>query len=188
MSPVVIPQGYTQDFINGKISQDTHKELIGKAHMEISKCNNVILCKGMGHCAMGSIIHMSNALVDSWLGADMVLVVNSGLDSAFDELELNCVLCQHYNVPIAGVIINKVHPEKYNQTKHYIRKALKKHLGVPLLGCIPDQPFLGCPALADLKQLFGGKLVSGHEHHLCHYKVRDLNLVVTSLSVFLENL
>ena len=31
--------------------------------------------------------------------------------------ELNRVLCEKYNVPIAGVVINKVMPNKYDQTK-----------------------------------------------------------------------
>jgi cobyrinic acid a,c-diamide synthase len=47
------------------------------------------------------------------------------------------VLCQHYGVRIAGVIINKVIPEKYEQTKHYISKAMMQTWGIPLLGCIP---------------------------------------------------
>lgn len=114
------------------------------------------------------------------------LILEQG--SAFDELELNRVLCQHYNVRIAGVIINKVMPAKYEQTKHYLTKALKQSWGVPLLGCIPDRPFLGCPALADLEKLFDTKLVSGEEHRYRHYSVKDINVVTTSLTRFLENL
>jgi dethiobiotin synthetase len=188
MSPVLIPRGYTRDYVDGKISQDSHEALIRQAYEEISKSSSVVLCEGTGHCAVGSIINASNARVASWLGAEMVLIANGGLGSTFDELELNRVLCEKYNVPIAGVIINKVHPEKYNQTQHYIGTALEKYWGVPLLGCIPDLPFLGCPALADLERLFGGQLISGHDHRLRHYTVKDLNLVATSLSVFLENL
>jgi len=48
---------------------------------------------------------------------------------------------------------------------------------------------LGCPALADLERLFeGSSLVSGREHRLRHYHVHDVNLVATSLNVFLKNL
>jgi cobyrinic acid a,c-diamide synthase len=61
----------------------------------------------------------------------------------FDELELNRVLCQHYGVRIAGVVINKVIPDKLEQTRHYMGKAMRQAWGVPLLGCIPDRPFLG---------------------------------------------
>lgn len=49
---------------------------------------------------------------------------SGGLGSAFDELELNRILCQHYNVRVAGVIINKVIPEKLEQTAHYMRKGI----------------------------------------------------------------
>jgi BioD-like phosphotransacetylase family protein len=118
----------------------------------------------------------------------LFLRANGGLGKAFDELELNRILCQHYNVRIAGVIINKVIPEKYDQTKHYMAKAMMQTWGIPLLGCVPDRPFLGCPALADLESLFGTELVSGKEHRFRHYNTSDINVVTTSLSRFLENL
>lgn len=81
------------------------------------------------------------------VGADMVLVCNGGLGSAFDELELNRVLCLHHNVRLAGVILNKVRLDKYEQTKDYMSRALMQQWGVPLLGCIPDRPFLGAYCL-----------------------------------------
>lgn len=102
--------------------------------------------------------------------------------------ELNRVLCQHYDVPIAGVVINKVLPDKYEQTKHYMAKALNDQWGVPLLGCVPDRPFLGCPALADLERLFKSELVCGFDHRYRHYNVKDMNLITTSLTRFLENI
>lgn len=61
-------------------------------------------------------------------------------------------------------------------------KALKKAWGIPLLGCIPDRPYLGCPALADMERLFKAELISGHEHRFRHYNVRDMNVVTTSLT------
>jgi BioD-like phosphotransacetylase family protein len=82
-----------------------------------------------------------------------------------------------------------VKTEKYEQTKHYLTKVLKDRWNVPLLGCVPDRPFLGCPALSDLEKLFpGSRLVSGKQHRLRHYRVQDLNLVATSLEVFLQAL
>ena len=110
------------------------------------------------------------------------------MGKAFDELELNRVLCQHYGVRIAGVVINKVIPEKYEQTQKYMRKAMMQTWGIPLLGCIPDRPFLGCPALADLENLFGVKLICGSGHRFRHYTTEDINVVTTNLSRFLENL
>ena len=98
------------------------------------------------------------------------------------------MLCQHHNVHIAGVIINKVIPEKYDQTRDYMERALQQHWGIPLLGCIPDRPYLGCPALADLERLFKTKMISGGDKCFQHYTVTDINLVTTSLTQFLSNL
>lgn len=188
MSPVIIPKGYTKKFIDGEIDYQKQIADIERSVEMVSECSDVVLAEGTGHCAVGSIVNVNNAKVASIMGADMVLVANGGLGSAFDELELNRVLCQHYGVRIAGVVINKVLPEKYDQTKHYMQKALKQAWGVPLLGCVPDRPFLGCPALHDLERLFKTELVCGEAHRFRHYNVNNLNLVTTSLNRFLENL
>jgi BioD-like phosphotransacetylase family protein len=188
MSPVIIPAGYTKKYVDGEISFQQQLQDVIHSMEQITNASDVVLCEGTGHCAVGSIVGLNNAKVASMIGADMVLVANGGLGSAFDELELNRILCQHYNVRIAGVIINKVIPEKLEQTKHYMRKAMMDAWGIPLLGCIPDRPFLGCPALADLENLFQTKLISGQEHKFRHYSIQDINVVTTSLTRFLENL
>ena len=181
MSPITIPDQYTRQYLDGeghtrfdyqKLVQQAHEEIVASMnHSHHHTDSGVVLCEGTGHCAVGSIVNASNARVASWLGADMVLVANGGLGSPFDELELNRALCRQHNVPIAGVIINKVRPDKHEQTEHYFAKALEQHWGdVPLLGCIPDQPFLGCAALADLEKLFdNATLLSGTKHRMRHY-------------------
>lgn len=188
MSPVIIPDGYTRRYVDGEITLTSQVHAVETAMTNVTKASDVVLCEGTGHCAVGSIVGLNNAKVASLIGADMVLVANGGLGSAFDELELNRILCQHYNVRVAGVILNKVIPSKLEQTATYVRKAMFQAWGVPLLGCIPDRPFLGCPALADLETLFKTKLICGTEHRLRHYSVDDINVVTTSLTRFLENL
>lgn len=104
------------------------------------------------------------------MDADVVLVANGGLGSAFDELELNRVLCLHHGVRLAGVILNKVRADKYEQTKEYMSRALMQIWGVPLLGCIPDRPFLGCPVpVLDIHAfllLFSLLLTSNPQHEV----------------------
>lgn len=188
MSPVIIPAGYTRQYVDGEIDFDEQVQHVHAAMEHVHGNSDVVLIEGTGHCAVGSIVGLNNAKVASQLGADMVLVANGGLGKAFDELELNRVLCQHYGVRIAGVIINKVIPDKLEQTQHYLKKAMMQTWGIPLLGCIPDRPFLGCPALADLEALFRTSLMSGKEHRFRHYTMEDINVVTTNLTRFLENL
>jgi len=186
MSPVIIPSGYTKRYVDGEITITSQVDDILAAMEHVTQRSSVVLCEGTGHCAVGSIVGINNAKIASLIGADMVLVANGGLGSAFDELELNRILCQHYNVRIAGVIINKVRPDKYEQTKHYMRKAMMQSWGVPLLGCVPDKSFLGFCALADMENLFKTKLLCGEEHRFRHYNTNDINVVTTSLTRFLE--
>jgi BioD-like phosphotransacetylase family protein len=191
ISPVLIPRGYTRDYLDGHISTREQEELVLRAYAETKESSDIVLCEGTGHCAVGSIVHASNAQVASWLGAKMILVANGGLGNTFDELELNKALCDREGVEICGVIVNKVQSQKLQQTKEYIQKALDLHWGssiVPLLGVIPDRPFLGCPALADFERLFHTQLLTGRQHLLRHYRVQDLNLVATSLQVFLRDM
>ena len=51
-----------------------------------------------------------------------------------------------------------------------------------------SRPFLGCPALADLEHLFKTELICGETHRFRHYSVKDINLITTSLTRFLENI
>jgi dethiobiotin synthetase len=188
MSPVIIPSGYTKKYIDGDIDYKEQLEKVLTSFKYVQDASDVVLCEGTGHCAVGSVVGVNNAQVASMVGADMVLIANGGLGSAFDELELNRILCQHYNVRIAGVVINKVLPSKFEQTKHYMSKALMDRWGVPLLGVVPDRPFLGCPALMDLEAIFKTELMTGKALRFRHYNVADINVVTTSLTRFLENL
>jgi dethiobiotin synthetase len=172
MSPVIIPRGYTKDYIDGKIEHSDQLNQVKDAFDHVNNASDVLLCEGTGHCAVGSVVGVNNAKVASMMGADMVLVANGGLGSAFDELELNRILCLHHGVRLAGVILNKVRQDKFDQTKDYMSRAMLKSWGVPLLGCVPDRPFLGCAALADLERLFKTELICGHKRRMLHYSAK----------------
>jgi dethiobiotin synthetase len=190
VSPVIIPPGYTRDYLDNKITLDLQKEKLKEAYNDIASRSEMILCEGTGNCAVGSIVDASNADIAAWLGSPMVLVVNGGLGRSIDELTLNLTLCEVHNVPVAGVIVNQVQPDKFEQTMHYFKLAMqRKWPNIPVLGAVPDKQFLGCPALSELEVLLKGNLLTGREHALRHYRVRrDLQLVADSLESFLQEL
>ena len=82
---------------------------------------------------------------------------------------------QQHGVNIAGVVINKVKPDKFDQTREYLNKAIEQMWTTdgkpppPILGVVPDRPYLGCPALADLESTFGSVLLSGSDYRYRHY-------------------
>ena len=100
MSPVIIPRGYTQDYVDGKVTCEEQAEAIRTSYGRIAAEADVVLLEGTGHVGVGSIVEMSNSRVASLLNADMVLVCNGGLGSAFDELEMNRVMCEAHGVRV----------------------------------------------------------------------------------------
>ena len=193
MSPVLIPKGYTRNYIDGFVSQAYHKDSIQRAYNDIEKRSDVVLVEGTGHCAVGSVVGASNALVARWLNASIVLVANGGLGSTIDPLEYNKVLCDHYNVPIAGVIINRINPdpERFESCCDYIRRALEQNWGpeIPLLGCIPDNPSLMHFNLTDVQRsLKGSYFLTSFCPQEWHYATDQIDLVETGVSDFIAGL
>ncbi|KAL7553145.1 hypothetical protein ACHAWF_017624 [Thalassiosira exigua] len=214
MSPVLIPRGYTKDYLDGLIDREGQFADVRRAYLNIVQSTGgdnggggggggggIAVCEGTGHCGVGSVVGAGNARVAAELGADVVLVANGGVGRTFDELELNRSLCLQYGVNIAGVIVNKVRPDKYDQTRDYLSKAIAQmwtgpngEPAPPLLGVVPDRPYLGCPALADVESAFGSVLISGSDHRYRHYDVGSnvegrsigMSLVTTDLSAFLR--
>jgi BioD-like phosphotransacetylase family protein len=68
-----------------------------------------------------------------------------------------------HGVPVAGVIINKVIPEKYDKINKYARLGFERH-GIDVLGVIPFCPTLSSPTIRQLLEDSKGTLLSGEEN------------------------
>ena len=185
LSPVVMPSGYTKNFLDGKITETEQITAVKRSYEAISSQHKFTVVEGTGHCGVGSIVNLDNARVASLLGLDLILVVNGGLGSAFDELALNRLACENHNVKVKGVIVNKVLPSKVDMIQDYMSRALSRWK-VPLLGVVPDGPYLSQPSMLDFEELFRSKLLSGREDLLRHYD--QITLVSMDLRRFSKRL
>ena len=186
MSPVLVPSSYTKRFIDGHISQATQVEAIERSFGRVDGASELTLLEGTGHVGVGSVIDMSNAAVAAHLGADCILVANGGIGKAFDELELNRVSLQEKGVRIRGIILNKVMPDKVDMVRDYFGRAAMARWGVPLLGVVPDLPFLGKATLSDLEKLLDGELIAGERYRAHHYGIDDVQTVTTGVRRYLR--
>jgi hypothetical protein len=59
--------------------------------------------------------------------------------------------------------VRQVRPDKLDMIRTYFTKLVSRW-NVPLLGVIPDEPFLGQPTLHDYEKLFKSTLLAGHRH------------------------
>jgi len=217
MSPILIPRGYTRNYIDqldhhlttthGNASSKKTKSRILQALDNTQSKSDVVLCEGTGHCGVGSIVGANNAQVAAWMQAHMVLVANYGTDdnvdacigTTVDEIELNRQLCDHYKVPVAGVIVNRIPTTRDNTATSSIREQLddvfERFWGagsMPLLGCIPNNPAsLQCLNVGDLQRALPKSYLltptTNNSHHH-HFASDHVELVETSLTTFMETL
>lgn len=96
-----------------------------------------------------------------------MLVVNGGIGKAFDEVCLNKSFIESSGGTLAGVIANKVIPEKADEIGFYMAEALEA-LGLPLFGVIPDRNFFERAALLDYERLFETRLLCGENERYRH--------------------
>ena len=181
MSPIVFSKGFTKDFLDGAISLSTLQESLSVCYDHLGEHNECLVVEGTGHVGVGSIAHLNNAQVASYLKTPMILIVSGGIGSSFDSLALNKALCDLHGVKIAGIILNKVVSEKKEMIVDYMSKALKRW-DLPILGTIPYDAFLINPTFADYAYLFKTPLLSGHDYKLRHFK--HTRLIATSLEVY----
>jgi BioD-like phosphotransacetylase family protein len=162
MSPIAVPRGFTEDFIlqgevtklNAEILESYHRASLGKKLMVI---------EGTGHAGVGSVLDLSNAAVAKLLNAPVIIVTCGGIGRPIDEVMLNKAVFDSYNVPVAGVIVNKVIPKKYDKIDKYVRLGFKRK-GIDVLGVVPFCPILSSPTVRQLLEDSKGTLLSGEEN------------------------
>ncbi len=181
MSPVLFPRGFTRSYLDGHINSKELSAQIERSFHVIAERHPCVVIEGTGHVGVGSIVNLSNAKVASLLNVPVILIASGGLGSSFDALCLNKILCDHKNVKVAGIILNRVLSEKKEMVTNYMKKALARW-NIPLLGCIPFDPFLSKPSMKDFEILFTSTLLSGEKFHFRYF--RHTRLVATSLKNF----
>lgn len=181
MSPILFPSGFTRLVLEGKVSEKEMAEKIQRSFSLLQEASDFVLIEGTGHVGVGSIANLNNAQVAALLGTKMILVAPGGVGSAFDELALNKTLCDKHGVEVVGVILNRVAPDKREMVIEYMEKGLARW-NIPLLGCIPFDPFLSNPTMKDFEILFKTTLLSGQKHQLRHFQ--NIRLVATSAETY----
>jgi BioD-like phosphotransacetylase family protein len=191
MSPVHIPRGFTQSYIDGKVVEDLPAR-IRDAHSQFADERDLLLIEGTGHAGVGAVIGLSNAEVASMLGAPAVIVSEGGVGRPIDEIVLNKALFERSGVTVAGAIVNKVDLLAKPDLARTLERGLARH-GIPLLGVLPYRPILSNPTLAmvlegvhgetihpgpDLDQVIGGVAIGAMEPQHMLQRIGPRSLVI----------
>jgi hypothetical protein len=150
MSPVAIDRGFTERFIDKGGDEDYAKQ-IKDAFERVAKDKDLVIIEGTGHAGVGSVFNLSNATVAKLLDTNVILISSGGVGKPIDEVCLNKSLLDKEGVNLAGVIVNKVLPEKYDKISRLVRKGLgQKDLNV--FGVLPYQRVLDIPTMREIRE------------------------------------
>jgi BioD-like phosphotransacetylase family protein len=159
MSPVAVPRGFTESYLDHPNREELEKRILG-CFARASKGADITVIEGTGHAGVGSVFDLSNASVARLLSAPVLMVSAGGIGRPIDELCLNKAVFDREGVPIAGVVVNKVEPAKYDKINKYVRKGLARH-GMRVWGVLPYNDVLSSPSIEELVLDLNAVVLSG---------------------------
>ncbi len=161
-SPVILGKGATVAYLDNPAAFN-YKERILKAAKVLQKENEVVVYEGTGHPGVGSIVDLSNAVVARMLDAKVVMIVEGGIGNTIDKLSLSLAKFREKKVNLAGVIVNKVRPQKLEKVRYYVGKKLNQ-MGLDLLGVVPFDQSLCHPIMKTINRAVKGHFLYFEEN------------------------
>lgn len=160
-SPVIVGAGVTQQYLEDPSGFDFRSRIM-HASEALQQMHDIVVYEGTGHPGVGNVCDLSNADVAKMLGTPVVMVVEGGIGNTIDRLNANLALFREQDVPIMGVIINKVIPDKLEKVKYYVGKKLDQ-MNIPMLGVLPYDRTLSNPIMEGIREAVKGiVLINGH--------------------------
>lgn len=156
-SPVILAKGVSQAFIEQPHRFNFKKDILDAASY-FDKHYDTMVYEGTGHPGVGAVVDLSNAVVAKLLGAGVVMIAEGGIGKTFDQLHMSLALFREQKVPVLGVIINKVRPDKIDTIHFYLEKKLQQY-GIPILGLLPYDEMLSFPIIETIMQAVDGKIL-----------------------------
>jgi len=162
MSPVAVEPEFTRKYLLSG-NHETLVRKVVKAFDRIAWEKEMIIIEGTGHAGVGSVFDLSNATVAKLLGSKVILITEGGIGKPIDEVALNKAVFDKMEVPLLGVVMNKVLPEKMTQLTDFARKGLKR-IGVDLLGVLPRLEELENPTLSQICTQLEARFINGEQN------------------------
>ena len=162
-SPVILGPGTTSEFLDFP-EKFNFTENLKCGSDEIKKLHDLVIFEGTGHPGVGATVNLSNADVAKITDSGVIMIAEGGIGNTIDMLSLCFESFNRLNVPIIGVILNKVIEDKREKVKHYVSKWLDKQ-NIPLLGELPFDKTMGFPLLTTIVESVKGK-VEYNKHKL----------------------
>ena len=180
-SPVILGKGATAAYLDN-LNEQNYPEKILKAKDVLEDNYELVVYEGTGHPGVGSVCDLSNADVAELVDSKVILVVEGGIGNTIDKINLSLSLFRSKNIPILGIIVNKVLPEKLDKVHKYIKMYLDKE-NLPLLGVIPYDKTMAYPLLSTVKSAVNGEVMA-NKHNLNNQVANTIDSSLMELEEF----
>ncbi|MCK5131300.1 MAG: AAA family ATPase [Candidatus Sabulitectum sp.] len=129
---------------------------IRRAYKALGRKGRMVLVEGTGHPGVGCVFDLSNARVAKILGTPVILVLDGGIGSTIDRFSLCASMFYHYDVPVLGVVINRIIPAKMESVKFLLGKWFGER-DIPVFGYIPYEDSIARPSLGLMQRALGAE-------------------------------
>ena len=164
LSPIAVDRGFTERYIKGTSkSKSDYAEDILNSFRRVGEGKDLVIIEGTGHTGVGSVFDLSNATVAKLLDAEVILLAPGGVGRPIDEVMLNKALFDKEGVKLAGVVVNKVLPSKFDKIKRLIKMGFEKK-ALSVLGVMPYQKRLDLPTMREIYEEVKIKLLCGEKY------------------------
>ncbi len=161
-SPVAVDRLFTRHYIDNPHPEILRKAIVD-AYERMSVGKDIVVIEGTGHAGVGAVIDLSNAQVAKLLAAPVILVSSGGIGQPLDEFTLNRAVFEKEGIPILGVVVNKILPDKFAMIREYVTKAFTYH-GLTVLGVMPEMKQLSRLTIRQLAKDLGAEVAVGEQH------------------------
>jgi len=159
-NPVTIPHGYTRKFLSEGQSSEELISKISEAYESVCDGAELVVVEGTGHAGVGAVVGLSNARVARLLGSRAVIVAGGGIGRPVDEFYLNRALFEQQQVPVLGMISNKIRLPRLEELTGLLSTWVAGE-GCALFGMMPYAPVLSEITLTQIVQEIGARVISG---------------------------
>ena len=157
MSPFVLQQGDTRKIMDGDIDREKVIQQMFDAIAELDAKNDFLIIEGAGHTGVGSVFGCNNARIARETGASVLMVTGGGLGNVVDSALMNYALFQKEQADVKAILVNKIIPDKREQTLQYLERAFSADK-IQVIGGFNYQPILANPTLRRIANVLGIKL------------------------------
>ncbi len=157
MSPFVLQQGDTRRILDGEIKRQDIATTMLDAIAELDAKNDFLIIEGAGHTGVGTLLGCNNAQIAKLTDASVLMVTGGGLGNVVDSAQTNLALFQKEQARVKAILVNKIIPQKREQTLKYLNVAFAPE-GVQVVGGFDYHPTLANPTLRRIASVLNVEL------------------------------